>query len=129
MVGTGIFAFDIGCQSQILSEFQENSQIAFETYKLEQVWVQKKASSIAYWPSDCVISFKRWLRQPIGLDIFKAPKKPPEGVSIVAFHGDPRPISLVRSTLGFWDRFPHLGHGKVPWMRDYWTRNGGKIPK
>ena len=129
LVGTGIFAFDIGGQTQILNEFQKNPQMAFETCGLEQVWVQKTASSIAYWPLGWVISFKNWLRQPIGFDIFMAPKEPPEAASIVAFHGDPRPISLVRSTLGFWDRFPHMGHGQVPWMRDYWTGNGGKIPK
>ncbi|MDC0496578.1 hypothetical protein OAN84_08990 [Planktomarina temperata] len=129
LVGTGIFAFDIGCQSQILTEFQKNPQLAFETCKLEQVWVQKKASSIDFWPLDWVISFKRWLRRPIGLDIFMAPKKPLEGASIVAFHGNPRPISLVRSTWRFWDSFPHMGYGRVPWMRDYWTLNGGKIPK
>ena len=129
LVGTGIFAFDIGCQSQILTEFQKNPQLAFETCKLEQVWVQKKASSIDFWPLDWVISFKRWLRRPIGLDIFMAPKKPLEGASIVAFHGNPRPISLVRSTWGFWDSFPHMGYGRVPWMRDYWTLNGGEIPK
>lgn len=127
-VGTGIFAFNLGCQPQILSEFQKDPQAAFDECDLEQVWAQKMATSVAYWPTDWVISFKRWLRQPIGLDLFKAPKAPPAETSVVAFHGDPRPIALVRSKYGFWDKFPHLGRGRVPWMREYWTENGGQIP-
>jgi hypothetical protein len=34
----------------------------------------------------------------------------------------------LRPGPGFWDRFPHLGHGQVPWMADYWTENGGRLP-
>jgi hypothetical protein len=129
LVGTGIFSFDIGSQTQVLTEFQKDPQAAFDACRLEQVWVQKTVSSVAYWPRDWVISFKRWLRQPIGLDLFKSPKPPPAGTSFVAFHGDPRPIALVESGRGFWDKFPHMGHGQVPWMRDYWIRNSRKIQK
>ena len=129
LVGTGIFAFDLGAQAQILSEFQKDPQAAFDACKLEQVWVQKTASSLAYWPRNWVISFKRWLRQPVGLDLFKVPKSPPEETSVVAFHGDPRPIALVRDRRGFWDKFPHMGRGQVPWMRDYWVQNSGRIPE
>lgn len=129
LVGTGIFSFDLGGQAEILAEFQKNPQAAFDECDLEQVWVQKVVSSNKYWPQDWVISFKRWLRQPVGLDLIKAPKTPPAGTSIVAFHGDPRPIKLVGARREFWDKFPHLGHGQVPWMRDYWLQNGGPIPK
>ena len=129
LVGTGIFAFDLGRQTQILADFQDNRQAAFDECKIEQVWVQKKVTSLAYWPRDWVISFKRWLRQPIGIDLFKGPKSPPANTSVVAFHGNPRPIALVRPSRWFWDDFPHMGHGQVPWMRDYWLRNNGKIPE
>jgi len=129
LVGTGIFAFGIGEQAQVLTEFQKDPQMAFDTCDIEQVWVQKTVSSVAYWPRNWVISFKYWLRQPIGLDFFKSPKTPPMETSIVAFHGDPRPISLIKSGRGLWDKFPHMGRGQVPWMRDYWVRNGGDVPK
>ena len=70
----------------------------------------------------------RWLRRPIGLDLVLSPKAPPESAKIVAFHGDPRPIKLIPERAGFWDRFPHMGHGQVGWVRDYWVNNGGTVP-
>ena len=91
--------------------------------------MQEHASSVAYWPSEWVISFKCWLRRPIGVDLFLAPKAPPEGIGMVAFHGDPRPITLIRPGLGVWDKFPHMGYGQVRWMRDCWLDNGGKLPE
>lgn len=126
-LGTGVFAFNLGQQSQILDRFRAAPEQAFESCDIEQVWVQKQATSVAYWPEGWVISFKRWLRQPIGLDLFLPPKAPPPSAGMVAFHGDPRPITLVRPGRAKWDKFPHLGHGQVAWMRDYWLRNGGRI--
>jgi len=127
LAGTGVFAFDLGSQTQILTRFQSAPQIAFDECGIEQVWVQKHASSIDYWPADWVVSFKRWLRQPIGLDIFLPPKPPPKTAGMVAFHGEPRPISLIRPGRKRWDRLPHLGRGQVLWMTEYWCRNGGKL--
>lgn len=127
-LGTGVFAFDIGSQVQILHRFQADCWAAFRAAKLEQVWVQEHASSLDYWALDWVISFKRWLRRPIGLDIFLQPKAPPAGVGMVAFHGDPRPAALLTPGNGRWDQFPHFGHGQVTWMADYWTGNGGQLP-
>ncbi|MGB1035046.1 MAG: hypothetical protein ACPGVS_08490 [Primorskyibacter sp.] len=124
-----MFAFDLGAQTQILDRFRADPQAAFDSCDIEQVWVQKHATSIAYWPADWVISFKRWLRQPIGLDVLCAPKSPPKGTSIVAFHGDPRPVALLNPARKRWDRLPHLGWGQVDWMAQYWIENGGRLPK
>jgi hypothetical protein len=44
---------------------------------------------------------------------------------VLAFHGTPRPVDLIGQGKTFWDRFPHLGHGPVGWMVDYWRDNGG----
>jgi hypothetical protein len=46
----------------------------------------------------------------------------------VAFHGTPRPADLLRPGNAMWDRLPHMGHGQVKWMADYWTGNGGTLP-
>jgi len=129
LLGTGVFAFDVGSQVQILSRFMVEPQKAFDRADIEQVWVQEHANSIDWWPQDWVISFKRWLRQPIGLDLFLPPKTPPNGTGLVAFHGDPRPAALLYSGNRRWDRLPHMGHGQVAWMRDYWIGNGGSLPK
>jgi hypothetical protein len=81
-----------------------------------------------FWPRGWVVSFKRHLRQPIGLDLFLPPRDPPKDARVVAFHGTPRPADLLRPGTARWDRLPHMGHGQVRWMADYWTANGGTLP-
>lgn len=127
-LGTGVFAFDLGAQTRILDAFQADISAARARYKNEQDFVAAHAERLEYWPIGWVISFKRWLRRPIGLDLVLPPKEPPPGTKLVAFHGDPRPIALVPARAGFWDRFPHMGHGQVAWVRDYWVSNGGRLP-
>lgn len=99
-----------------------------QTHKNEQDFVAAHESSMDFWPEGWVISFKRWLRRPIGLDLFMPPKQPPATAKVLAFHGQPRPAALRRSGFNMWDRFPHMGHGSVEWMIDYWKRYGGKVP-
>ena len=127
-LGTGLFAFDAGGQAQILDAFLADKSAAFTHFRNEQDFVAAHADELEFWPAGWVISFKRWLRQPIGLDLLLRPKAPPEDAKIIAFHGDPRPITLVPERAGFWDRFPHMGHGQVDWVRDYWIEHGGRMP-
>jgi hypothetical protein len=126
--GTCLFAFDLGQEAQILERFLADPQKAADDYVIEQEWVGAQASSMDYWPRGWVVSFKRHLRQPIGLDLFRQPKRPPPEARVVAFHGEPRPADLLKPNAGFWDRFPHMGHGQVGWMADYWLENGGRLP-
>lgn len=126
--GTCIFAFDAGQEAQILARFQENQDASMASALNEQEFVGKWARSVDYWPKDWVISFKRFLRQPIGLDLFLSPKTPPPGTRVVAFHGLPRPSHLIGTGVRFWDRFPHMGNGQVHWVRDYWASHGGHLP-
>jgi len=128
LLGTGVFAFDLGTQVQILQKFQDNPLSAFTEADIEQVWVQKHVREIDFWPKGWVVSFKRSLRRQIGLDLFMQPRRPPASAGMVAFHGDPRPAALLASDAKWWDRFPHLGRGQVAWMADYWLSHGGRIP-
>lgn len=127
LLGTGVFAFDLAGQTQIIERFQKDPQTAFRECDLEQKWVERTAHSLDYWPPGWVISFKRWLRRPIGVDLFLAPKAPPPDTGVLAFHGIPRPADLLRPGRNFWDRLPHMGHGQVSWMHDYWLRHGGRL--
>ena len=127
-LGTGVFAFDLGAQTQILDQFCTDKAETFTKFQNEQDFVAAHAKGLAFWPDGWVLSFKRYLRRPIGIDVFRPPKVPPESAKIIAFHGDPRPITLVPERAGFWDRFPHMGHGQVAWVRDYWVNNGGRVP-
>lgn len=126
--GTCVFAFDIGQETQILDAFLADKKKAVREFRNEQDFAGAFAKTMDFWPKGWVISFKRHLRQPIGWDLFLSPKAPPGSARIVAFHGDPRPIDLIPARAGFWDRFPHMGHGQVGWVRDYWLEHGGRMP-
>jgi len=126
--GTSIFAFNLGQERQILDRFLSDKAAVKTKYINEQQFVGEHASSMAYWPPGWVISFKRWLRQPIPRDLFIPPRRPPPQTKILAFHGTPRPADLLKSGFNLWDRFPHMGNGRVDWVVDYWQRNGGRLP-
>ena len=125
--GTCLFAFNFGEETQILDRFLADREAAKAKYRNEQDFAGAHARSMEYWPEGWVISFKRWLRRPIGLDLILPPKHPPETAKVLAFHGTPRPADLMRPGINLWDKFPHMGHGQVDWMLDYWTRFGGTI--
>jgi hypothetical protein len=123
---TGVFAFTLGEQLQVLQAFQRDPATAMATFRNEQDFVVAHATDVSLWPSGLVISFKRHLARRFGRDLIRSPRPPVSGPAILAFHGDPRPADLLR--LGTWGRFPHLGRGPVGWVRDYWTGYGGKLP-
>lgn len=127
--GTCIFAFTLGAEAQIVERFKEAREFAVREHVIEQNWVGAHANTMDYWPEDWVISFKRHLRQPIGLDLFLPPKAPPTSAKVLAFHGTPRPIDLLKPGYRRWDKIPHMGHGQVRWMVDYWQDNGGDLPR
>lgn len=125
-LGTGVFAFEAGSQTHVLQAFVENKEDAKTKFVNEQDFVFGHVDSVQFWPPGWVLSFKRYLRRPLLVDLILPPKKPPETAKIVAFHGDPRPIDLIPKNAGFWDKFPHMGHGQVGWVNEYWVENGGQ---
>lgn len=131
--GSMIFAYDIGSLPEIAERFRADPAAVWTTWRQEQRYVHEMAPNAAFWPEGWVISFKRSLRQPIGLDLFLPPRRPPATARVVAFHGRPRPSDLMQPAHHvwagrFWDRLPHLGNGPVPWLVDYWRENGGRLP-
>lgn len=119
-VGTGVFAFDIGDQRQILDSFIAHRDQVISDFFNEQDYVGDKGEELSFWPKEKVISFKRFLRKGYGRDLIKTPPPPNSDVAIVAFHGAPRPIDLVKP--GIWGRFPHVGRGPINWVQDYWKK-------
>lgn len=119
-LGTGVFAFTLGGLSHVTQQFAENQTALIEQHKLEQAFVHAAVPDVQFWEPEWVISFKRHLRQPVGLDRVVAPKTPPVNARIVAFHGDPRPIDLTRSGVQHWAKFPRYGRGSVGWVQEYW---------
>lgn len=126
LVATGVFAFTAGTLGHILSEFARDPIAHVQQYRLEQAFVGAMVPDVGFWPRPWVQSFKRHLRQPPIVDRLLPPKSPPPEARIVAFHGEPRPIALIRQRN--WAKFPRAGRGPVDWMVEYWTSNGGTIP-
>ena len=124
LLGTGIFAFDLGAHADILDKFKTDCSRFVERDNLEQVYVQNEIDRIVFWPFDWVPSFKYHLRHRYSLNLFLAPKAPGANAKALAFHGDPRPIDLLRSKV--WGVFPHLGRGPVKWFSQYWGKYGGQ---
>lgn len=123
---TGIFAFTLGKQQEILTAFLADPVGAMKQFRNEQDFVAAHATGVSLWPKGSVISFKRHLVHRYGRDLIRLPRQPSPGPAILAFHGDPRPADLLR--MGIWGRFPHLGRGPIAWVQDYWKRNGGRLP-
>ena len=125
MAGTGYFAFTAGAHPELLDRFIANPEGMVAKYRIEQIYLQGELpdDAMAFWPHAWAPSFKYHLRQPLGAGILLPPKAPPPESRIVAFHGEPRPIDLVRP--GWWGIPPHIGRGRVAWMVDYWRKYGG----
>lgn len=124
-LGTGVFAFDLGGLQHVAATFSADPKGAFDTFALEQRFVERHVPGWQPWENGWVISFKRHLCQPLVIDRFRPPLAPPAGAKIVAFHGDPRPIDVVARTGRNWAGFPRYGRSPVPWVRDYWLNYGG----
>ena len=125
--GSAVISYELGSFAHIVENFRQKKTEIMSSFRTEQAYVATQIQGIDFWPEGWVLSFKRSLRRPLVLDLFAHPKAPPATAKMVAFHGTPRPRDLLPGGPLFWDRFPHLGHGPVPWMRDYWLRNGGEL--
>jgi hypothetical protein len=124
---SSIFAFTLGSLGYVVDRIRANRDALVAKYGLEQAYLHGEVADVRHWPENWVISYKIHLRQPVLIDRFKSPKIPPRTAKVLAFHGRPRPIDLIRPTGQNYDRAPHYGVKAVDWMQDYWRENGGKV--
>jgi len=124
---SSVFAFDLGKLGWLVDKIKAERDAMVHKYGLEQAYLDGELSEKAFWPQEWVVSYKFHLRPPLLIDRFVGPKQPKPPVRLIIFHGNPRPISLIRQTKGNWEVFPHYGKGPVPWMQKYWTDNGGTL--
>lgn len=122
---SSVFAFDFGALPDLVDHLRLHRDEIIKKHVIEQEYLHHALPSITYWPQEWLASFKHHLRQPLILDRFLPPIAPSNEVRLVIFHGQPRPIDLIRPPKGNWDRFPHYGSGQVKWMCDYWKKYGG----
>ena len=119
-MGTGIFAFEIGEHCDIALRLMADVDFALNNYIFEQHFIENQLQHWEPWPDKTICSLKYHLRRPIWQSFWRHPMRPPEDISIVAFHGDPRPIDMVQKMHNSLREFPHMWFGKVKWVRDYW---------
>ena len=124
---SSIFAFDLGQLGFLVNRLCANPDAMVERYQIEQNFIAGEVNNISFWPQEWVRSYKYHLRPPLIIDRFQGPRPPPPDVSVICFHGRPRPIDLIRPKPGNWDVPPHYGSGQVQWMADYWSRHGGSV--
>lgn len=124
---SSVFAFNLCDLGWVVDRLRAERDALVEKYGIEQDYLHGEVPAIGYWPQSWIVSFKYHLRRPLLLDRFLEPLPPPPTAKILAFHGRPRPIDLIRPPKGNWDRFPHYGAGPVSWMRAYWKKYGGVV--
>lgn len=122
-MGTGIFAFNIGEYGYVVDRLTDDIDYALENYIFEQHFIQNQLREWQPWPDKSICSLKYHLRRPVLQSIFKHPMRPPSDISIVAFHGDPRPIDMVKKWHSSRREFPNMWFGRVKWVREYWNAN------
>ena len=121
---SSIFKFELGTQSNLVTKLQSDPIGLEKHYRYEQNFIHGEGDRIDYWPGEWLVSYKRHLRRPVGLDLILPPKKPGQDVRVVVFHGDPRPRDLAKSTGGNPDKLPHYVKTPVHWVREYWAKYG-----
>lgn len=123
MAGTCLFSFSLGGHPDILERFLADPEKEERDHRIEQVYLQSAFPGVKFFPHDWTPSFKYGLRRPVLLGMILPPPPPSDKARAIAFHGEPRPIDLVRP--GWWGIAPHLGRGGVKWAKDYWYGYGG----
>jgi hypothetical protein len=115
---SSIFRFEIGQHSEILSYFEQNSELVKSEVRHEQAYLSReihKQGQLKYWPDEWVPSFKYrccpvWIKS-----WFQAPLIP-KGAKVILFHGLPNPPEAIIGHSGKWYR--HIQPS--PWIEKYW---------
>lgn len=123
---SSIFSFTLGAEAQIVQRFVADPGRALAVQDIEQRFIEDHVSAWIPWPEGWVVSFKRHLCRPLLVDRVLPPHEPDPGTSLVAFHGEPRPVDVLANDGHNWARFPAYGKSPVRWAREYWLKYGGE---
>lgn len=118
--GTAIFSYNPAEEHPVLLAFLSDPQRHMAEFHNEQDFVFAHASKTALWPEGRVISFKRHLCRRFGAGLLVGLRSVPAGVSVIAFHGKPRPRDVLSKKV--WGPFPHFHRGLPLLLKDYWKR-------
>lgn len=125
---SSVFAFTIGTETHLLTDYLSDPVAARNSVRHEQAWITAHADDLRFWPDGLVVSFKKTLMAPPVMNRFQQPKLPPKDARVLVFHGVPRPIDVVPDKNQVWGSFWRYGRGPVPFVREYWLVHGGSDP-
>ena len=125
---SSIFAFTLGSETHLLTDYLADPTSARASVRHEQAWITAHAKDLRFWPDGLIVSFKKTLMAPPILNRFRPPDPPPADARVLVFHGVPRPIDVVPDKNQVWGSFWRYGRGAVPFVRNYWLKYGGKDP-
>ena len=99
---TGVYRFEAGELQFLYDDFMANMEKIKASYRHEQAYVGdvlSKRGLAAFWPQECMPSFKYTCMRPFPLNFFLEPKEPEEP-KIIVFHGRPTPAQARRGYMG-----------------------------
>lgn len=123
-----IYVWRAGEQRHVYDHFRANVDYVRENFWSDRFYLPNIAIGATYLPYEWTASFKNVCVRPWPLNLVLPPRRPPAGVKVLVFHGRPRPIDLMGRPGERWGSKRRSGTEPVPWVRDYWTGYGGRLP-
>lgn len=119
---SSVYCYEIGQYAWVLDVWERDYDTLFDKYPNSQTFMSKTlgVENLDYWPADWVVSFKYTCmdRGPFRVltNLLRVPPLP-EGASVVAFHGNPKPADALKG------KYPGPWYKQVrptPWIADYY---------
>jgi hypothetical protein len=110
-------------QKKIYDRFMAGQQTHCQTHKYDQDFLTQSLENVHYWPPSWTASFKRHCLTYYPFNKWVTEIKRPREAKVVVFHGEPRPLDVVRRGCYRWGTKRKFGYGPVPWVREYWLRH------
>ena len=127
---SSVFTFFPAEQQQIYEGLVRDLAVAFKTGHNDQSYITNTARQLAFLPDDWAVSFKRHCVPYYPFNLVFRKIRRPRPAKIVVFHGDPKPVDLVRNDQTRWGTRRKFGHGPVDWVKSYWNAGlSGTAPR
>jgi hypothetical protein len=123
-----VYVWRAGAQRHVFHHFRENTAYVRSNFRSDRFYLPKIAVGETYLPYHWCASFKNACVRPWPLNHALPPARPPSSARILVFHGRPRPIDLMGPSGMRWGSARRSGTEPVPWVVEYWTGHGGRLP-
>jgi hypothetical protein len=123
-----VYVWRAGDQRHVYEHFRTHVEHVRASYWSDRFYLPKIAHGARYLPYEWCVSFKNRCVRPWPLNHVLPPKPPPASARVLVFHGRPRPIDLMGPSGQRWGSKRRSGTEPVPWVVDYWTGYGGRLP-